>query len=329
MTGSTWRRRAALSCAALSLSAGPLSWRCAAAQDALPKAVTIVVPFSPGASNDLFARALGQRLSKKFGIVAVVDNRPGAGGVIGSDIVARARPDGSTLLLTSASFSTSAAVQKILPYDPVRSFAPVALLARGPMLMVVGKSTPFKTPQEYLDAARQPGARLNFGSPGTGSIAHLGAELLGVMSGTAATHIPYKGVANAVTDMMGNSLDMMITTAASVSGPLKAGGIRPIAVTSATRSRFAPDLPAIAEVVPGYSFDVWWAVLAPARTPQRVIDTLNAEIREWGETAEMRDMYAREGTEPAALTPAETAAFIGSEIAKWRKVARERNIALD
>jgi tripartite-type tricarboxylate transporter receptor subunit TctC len=295
----------------------------------LPKIVRIVVPFSPGGSNDVFARAIGQRLMTKFNITVIVDNRPGAGGAVGSEMVARAEPDGATLLLTSVSFATNAAVQKNLGYDPLKSFAPVALLARGPMLLTVGKSTPYKTLAEYIAAARDPKSRISYGSAGIGSIGHMSGEMLNAMAGTQSLHVPYKGISNAVTDLIGGNLQMMITTAASVSGPLKAGLIRPIAVTSLKRSKFAPDLPPIAEVVPGYSVEVWWAMLAPAKTPKAIVDMLNAEIRASGETAEMRELYARESTEPGQLNATEFGSFLSDEIAKWRRLAKDRNITLD
>jgi tripartite-type tricarboxylate transporter receptor subunit TctC len=310
------------------------AWGCLGASPAalaqtMPKTVKIIVPFSPGGSNDLFARAIGQRLARKFDITVIVDNKPGAGGAIGSDMVARAEPDGSTLLLTSASFATNAAVQKNLAYDPLKSFAPVALLARGPMLLTVSSTTPYKTPAQYLEAARDPKSRINYGSAGVGSIGHMSGELLNVMAGTQALHVPYKGISNAVSDQIGGNLQMMVTTAASVSGPLKAGSIRPIAVTSAKRSRFAPELPPLADAVPGFNIEVWWAVLAPAKTPKAIVDMLNAEIRAAGETPEMRELYARESTEPGQLSPAEFTAFLADEVAKWRRLAKDRNITLD
>jgi len=295
----------------------------------LPKTVRIIVPFSPGGSNDLFARAIGQRLSRKFNVSVIVDNRPGAGGAIGSDMVARSEPDGATLLLTSVSFATNAAVQRNLTYDPLKSFVTVAILASGPMLVTVGSSTPYRTTAQYLEAARDPKNRVNYGSAGIGSIGHMGGELLNVMAGTHAEHVPYKGISNAVADLIGGNLQMMVTTAASVNGPLKAGTIRPIAVTSLQRSAFAPDLPPVAESIPGFSLDVWWAVLAPAKTPKALVDMLNDEIRAAGETSEMRELYARESTEPGRLTAAESAAFLAGEISKWRGVAKERNISLD
>ena len=300
-----------------------------ASAQTLPKNIKIVVPFSPGASNDLFARALGQRLAQKYGVTVVVDNRPGAGGSIGSALVARAEPDGSTLMLTSASFATNGATQKNLPFDPVKSFEPVAMLAHGPMLLVVSNSTPFKSVPDYLDAARAPSGGVNYGTPGVGSIAHLGSELLNVMARTTTTHVPYKGVSNVVSDMMGGNLQMTISTPASVNGPLKAGSIRPLAVTSLQRSKFAPELPSLSEFVPGFDLEVWWGVFAPAKTPKPIVDLLNAEIRAWGQTPEMREMYARESTEPASLSPAEFKTVVSEDLAKWRRVVKDRNITIE
>lgn len=320
------RRLAALAfAAAAALGALP-----AAAQgDELPKVVKIVVPFSPGGSNDVFARALARRLTTKLGISVVVENKPGAGGIIGADAVARAEPDGATLLLSSVTFSTSAAVQAKLPYDPLRSFAPVALVSSGPMLLTVANHTPWKTVDQYLAAARAPDAKISYASAGLGSIGQMGAELLNAATGTHALHVPYKGISNAVTDMVGGNIDMMVTTAASVSGPLQSGQIRPIAVTSLKRSRFAPGLPAVAETVPGFQVEAWWGVFAPAKTPKAIVDKFNAEIRAAGQTDEMRELYARESTEPGTLTAEQFAAFLSAEVTKWRKLAKERNIRAD
>ncbi len=316
---------AATAAAAVALPVGAQ----AAPPSGLPRQITIVVPFSPGGSNDLFARALGQRLATKLEITVIVDNKPGAGGAIGSSLVARAEPDGSTLLLSSASFATNAAVQPKLPYDAIKSFTPIALISRGPMLLTVASSTPFKSTADYLAAARQPNNQLNYGSAGVGSIGQMGSELLHSMTGTQVTHLPYKGIASAATDMAGGSLQMLITTAASINGPLKQGTIRPLAVTSAQRSRLMPDLPPVSDTVPGYSVEVWWGVFAPARTPKAVVDRLNEEIRAAGQTETMRELYAREGTEPGTLSPTEFSTFFGAEIAKWSRLAKERNITVE
>lgn len=308
----------------LLLSAGPV-----AAQSELPKTVKIVVPFSAGGSNDLFARAIGQRIASKFNVTVVVDNKPGAGGSIGSDMVARAEPDGGTLLLTSVSFSTNAAVQPKLPYDALKSFAPVALVSRGPMLLVVSSQTPYKTTAQLLAAAKESRGKLNYGSAGIGSVGQMGSELLNSMAGTQVQHVPYKGISNAVSDMIGGNVEMMVTTAASVNGPLKAGSIRPIAVTSAQRSKFAPDLPTVAESLPGYAVEAWWGVFAPAKTPKALVDKLNAEIRAAGQTEELRELYARESTEAGTMTADQFAGFVAAEVGKWSKLAKDRNITAE
>jgi tripartite-type tricarboxylate transporter receptor subunit TctC len=298
----------------------------ASAQDVrIPKLVKIVVPFSPGGSNDLFARALGQKLAVSLGTAVVVDNRPGAGGAVGAVAVSQAEPDGATLLLTSVSFVTNAAIQEKPAYDPVKSFTPVALLNRGPMLLIVGRDTPYTTTAQVVQAMRD-NKDMNYGSAGMGSIGQMATELLNSMARANATHVPYKGISNAVTDMMGNNLQMMITTAASVTGPLKANQVRPIAVTSQKRSRFMPDLPSVAEVVPGFDVESWWGVYMPPRTPKPLVDRLNAEIRRIADGAEMRELFERESTEPGTLDAAQFAAYVATESAKWRKLAAERGI---
>ncbi|WP_295857543.1 tripartite tricarboxylate transporter substrate binding protein [uncultured Xylophilus sp.] len=317
-------RIAALLAAALS----PLA--SAHAQDApLPKTIKIVVPFSPGGSNDLFARALGQKLASRWGVPVVVDNRPGAGGTIGAQAVANAEPDGGTLLLNSVSFTTNAAVQPRLPYDPIKSFAPVALLNRGPMLLIAGNATGYRSTADVLAAIRSPKKDVNYGSAGPGSIGQLAGELLNATTGGQAVHVPYKGIANATADMIGGNLQVMVTTAASVAGPLKAGSLRPIAVTSAERSRFMPDLPPVSETVKGYTVESWWGIFAPAKTPRPLVDRLNAEIRAIADTPEMRELFARESTEPGNLSADRFAAYVQAEVVKWRTLARERNITVD
>jgi len=321
-------RRTALAAACL-LGAAALHPPLHAQDTALPKVIKIVVPFSPGGSNDLFARALGQKLTAKLGVPVVVENKPGASGAIGAQAVAVAEPDGSTLLLNSVSFTTNAAVAAKLPFDPIKSFAPVALLNRGPMLLIVGNATPYKTTDDVLKAIRSPAKDVNYGSAGQGSIGQMASELLNSMTQGAAVHVPYKGISNAVSDMMGANLQIMITTAASVAGPLKAGQIRPIAVTSARRSSFMPELPALAEAVPGFNVESWWGVFAPAKTPKALVDRLNREIRAAGDTPEMRELFARESTEPSNYTAEQFADYVQAETTKWRKLARERNITVD
>lgn len=315
---------------ALALSAAMTPVSAAYAQEAsVPKMIKIVVPFSAGGSNDLFARALAQKLGAKLGTNVIVDNRPGAGGSIGTESVARADADGSTLLLTSTSFATNAAVQAKLPFDPIKSFAPVAVVAKGAMVLVVGNGTPYKSPADLIKAARDSKNTLNYGSAGPGSIGQMSTELLNSAASATSLHVPYKGVSNAVTDMIGGNIDFMITTFASVGGQLKAGQIRPIAVTSSQRSKFLPNVPTIAEVVPGYQVDVWWAMFAPAKTAPPLVAQLNAAIRDVSAQPDMVALFAQEGAEPTNLSPEQTASYVSEEVGKWKKLARERNININ
>jgi len=295
----------------------------------IPKLIKIVVPFSPGGSNDIFARALGQRLAVKLGVMVIVDNRPGAGGTIGALAVANAEPDGSTLLLNSVSFSTNAAIQAKLPYDPIKSFEPVAMLNRGPMLLVTGANLPYKSVDDVLRAIRSPKNDINFGSAGLGSIGHFSGELLNAMGRGNAVHVPYKGITNAATDMMGGQLQIMIATAASVAGPLRAGHIRAIAVTTANRSKFAPELPSIAEALPGFEVESWWGVFAPAKTPKPMVERLNREVRAIAETQEMRELFSRESTEPSDMSSQQFAEFVKKEVLKWRALTKDRNLSVN
>lgn len=297
---------------------------------AFPKTMTIIVPFAPGASNDTFARLLAQQLGPKLGVTMIVDNKPGAGGSIGAGYVARAKPDGGTLLLTSSTFTGNAAVQRKLPYDPVKGFAPVAMLASGPMILAVGNDTPYKNVQELLAAARAKKGEIAYGSAGIGSINQMASELLNSMANVEMTHVPYKGIGNAITEMMGGRLQMVIASFPSIAEQARAGKVRSLAVTSAKRSKFAPDLLTVAETVPGYDVELWWGVLAPAGMPQPMVDRLNVEIRAIIATPDMQKRFAQEGADPStAMTAGEFAAYVRADIEKWRKVAKERNIVAD
>jgi tripartite-type tricarboxylate transporter receptor subunit TctC len=299
-------------------------------QPVLPKTITIIVPFNPGASNDTFARILAQKLGAKVGATVVVDNKPGAGGVIGSGYVARAPKDGSVLLLTSSTFTTTAAVQKKLPYDPVKGFAPVALLATAPMILTVGAQTPYKTAADLVADARANKGKISYGSAGVGSINHLSSELFDSMAKTDMMHIAYKGTATAITDMVSGQIHGMIASPSSVAGQIKSGKVRALAVTSSKPSNLVPGVPTLAESVPGYEVQIWWGVFAPAGTPTPVVDRLNSEIRTIIDTPEMRERFSQEGAEPSTtFTSEQFAKYVGAELDKWRKIAREKNITAD
>ena len=293
----------------------------------LPKVIKIIVPFSPGASNDLFGRALAQRMSARLGTTVIVENKPGAGGAIGAEAVARGEPDGSILMLSSNSFTTNAAMTAKLPYDMNKSFVPVAMVAKASMIVVVSTNSPYKTLPQAIEAMRDPKLKLNYGSAGVGSLAHIATELFHSMAGTTALHVPYKGVSNAITDMLGNNIQIMITTVASVGEQIKAGKLRSLAVTSLERSQTMPEIPIVADYVSGYTVEGWWGVFAPGATPKPIVDRLNVVIRTITEQPDMRKLLAQESADPVPMNSAEFNTYYTDEILKWKKVARERNLS--
>jgi tripartite-type tricarboxylate transporter receptor subunit TctC len=298
----------------------------------LPKTITIVVPFEAGASNDIFARQLGQRLGTRIGSTVVVENRVGASGVIGTDYVSRAPADGSVLMITGSGFSSSAAVQPKLPYDPIKGFAPVAMLASGPHILAVSIDSPYKTLAQLLDAARASKGKVNYGSTGIGSTQHLNTARLNLLAGTEMTHIPFKGGASAVTSLIGGHIDLMLFSYPTHMPHVKSGKLRALAVTSASRSKFAPDLPTVSETIPGFTYVSWWGISAPAGTPQAVVDRLNAEIRAIVVLPEMREVFDKEGvdaSEASTMTAAAFAAFVRSDLERWRDVARKQQIVAE
>jgi len=248
------------------------------AQNRFPsKPVTLVVPYPPGGSNDTFARELGKKLSDVWKQTVIVDNRPGAGGSIGAAIVSKAAPDGYTLCLLSSSFTTNAAIQENLPFDPVHGFTPVAMVAKGPMLLTVSNAVPAKSVAELIALAKANPGKLNYGSSGQGSTNHFATELFARAAGIRMTHVPYKGMPPAVTDVIGGHTDVLIASAPSVYQQVKAGKVRGLGVTSEGPSAVVPDLPSIQQSgVKGYSFELWWGILAPPNTPPELVASINA-----------------------------------------------------
>ncbi len=300
----------------------------AQAQQKFPaRPVTIVVPYPPGGSNDTFARELGKKLSDTWKVPVIIDNKPGAGGNIGANFVSHATPDGYTLCLLSSSFTTNAAIQPNLPFDPVTGFSPVAMVAKGPMILTVANHVPAKTTFELFALARQDPGKLNYGSSGLGSTNHFATELLMDAAHIKMTHVPYKGMSPAVTDVIGGHVDVLIASAPSIYQQVKAGKVRALGVTSKGPSAVVPDLKPIAEMgATGYSFELWWGMLAPPKTPPEVVAQVNADVNRILATPEMKEVFLREGAEPAAMTPAQFAATIKSEIEGWKKVAKDANI---
>jgi len=314
----------------LALMVGASAALPAAAADAqIPQAITIVVPFPPGGSNDVFARVLAEKLSAKLPSSVIVENRPGAGGTIGADYVARAPADGSVLMLSSSSLTTSAAVQPNIKYDVVRSFAPVAMLAKSPMALVTGKDSAYAKLPDLLAVGKKEPGKLNYGSAGLGSVNQMAAEILAGEARTSFTHVPYKGMSQALNDLAGGRVDFVVASFASAASLLKGDRIRVLAVTSPERSQFYPDVPTVAEAQPGYSVELWWGVLAPAATPQPIVSELNRAIRAIVAEPQMREMFANESAVPADLDPAQFARQVRADAAKWKQVAKDRHITIE
>ncbi len=289
--------------------------------------VTIVVPYPPGGSNDNFARVLSKHLSDLWKIPVIVENRAGAGGTIGASVVARAAPDGYTLCLLSSSFTTNAAVQPNLPFDPIRSFTPIAMVARGPMILTVSNKLGVTSTLELFAMARKSPGKLNYGSSGLGSTNHFATELLLEAAGVKMTHIPYKGMSPAVTDVIAGNVDVLVASAPSIYEMVKAGRVRALGVTSVGPSSVVPGLQPVGQMgAPGYSFELWWGILAPAGLPREIVTQLNADVNRVLEMPEMRQAIVREGAEPAPMPAPAFAVTVTSEIAEWKKVARAANI---
>lgn len=296
-----------------------------AADNSSSAPIKIVVPFSPGGSNDVFARALAQRLSEKIKRTVIVENKPGAGGAIGASFVSKSAADGTTLLLTSVSFLTNSAIQSKPAYDPVKSFTPVAMLNRGPMLVIVKGDSRYDTIAKLIDGIQK--KEINtYASAGLGTVAQMATEMINKNLNANIVHVPYKGVSNAATDIIGGNVDMMITTAASVAGQIKSNHIRALAVTSAEASSFFPGVVPLAKHIPGIDVESWWGVFAAPNTPAEIINSLNKEIREVSKTKQMADIFDRESTVAGDMSPEEFRKFIEFEKKRWMDLAKERGI---
>ena len=301
------------------------------AQGTFPsKAITFVVTSPPGGSNDIFARAIGKKLSDAFGKPVVVENRPGATGSIGEASVAKSAPDGHTIVMISSSYATKAAVHKNLPYDPLTAFVPVAMIGKGPLVLAVAPTLPASTPEEFFALARKEGAALNYATSGPGSINHFATELLNDAAGLKLTHVPYKGMGPATADLIGGHVQVLIASVPSVYQHVKAGKVKGIGVTTAKASPVTPGLPPLAEHgAKGYDVELWWGVLAPAGTPKEVVAKLNAEINKAISTEEMKEFLVREGAEPSPMTPEAFDKLLRADVERWKKVGAGAGIKMD
>jgi tripartite-type tricarboxylate transporter receptor subunit TctC len=292
--------------------------------------IRLIVPSAPGGSNDVISRTLSQQLTLRLGQSVLIDNKPGAGGTLGTDYVAKAPADGYTLMFTSSSLTTNAAAGKKLPYDPVRDLQPVAKVASGIFIVTVNNQVPAKTFKQFIDYVKANPGKLNYGSAGIGGISHLGTELMLDATGLQMTHIAYKGMNPAFTDLMSGRIQMALPSLASVSSQLRAGTLRGLATTGLKRSELMPELPTVAESgVPGYELEIWWGVFAPAKTPRPIVDRLNKEIGAILTMPETKKILMREGAETAYTTPEGLGTLVSSELARWTKVIRDAHIVID
>ncbi len=291
------------------------------------KPIRIVVASAPGGGTDFAARVVSAKLVELLGQSVVIDNRGGAGGTIGSDIVAKSVPDGYTLLMVFVNFAVHPALYQKLPFDSVKDFVPVAPVATTPLILVVNPQVPAKSVREFIALGKAPGARLNYAAPGVGSLGHLAGELFKSMTGASLVHVPYKGGGPSITALLGNEVQAYFSTMPSALAQVRAGRLRALAVTGMKRAAAEPKIPTVTESgVPGYDVTGWFGALAPARVPKDIVARLNAEFVNAVSAPEIRDRMANEGLEPATGTPEAFAATVRADIAKWGKVVREAGI---
>lgn len=295
------------------------------------KPIRIVVPFPPGGGTDIIARETSQRVAKATGWTFVIDNKPGAGGNLGVDAVAKSPADGYTIVLgQSSNLAINPTLYARLPYDPQKDLAPIVLLANAPLVMVTGMPTPYKTLADAVNAARARPGQVNFASPGNGTVAHLTSEMFQKAAGVHTQHVPYKGASQAMTDVISGTVDLYMASVPTLLGSIKQGKVRALAVTSARRVDDLPDVPTINESgYKGFDAVTWFGLLAPAGTPKDVVGKLNAEFNKALKQPELAKRLGDEGADPAGGTPEQFAALIRDEIARWGKVVKDSGAKVD
>src|SRR5690349_15735959 len=298
----------------------------ALAQEYPTRPVRIIVPSPPAGGTDIVGRVLAEHFTKAFGQQFFVENKPGAGNMIGIEAAARSAPDGYTLLMTASTLALNSVLYKKVPYDPVKDFAPITLAATAPNILIVNPALPVRTTAELIALAREKPGALSYGTPGIGTSPHLCMELLKYMAHIDVTHVPYRGTAAAVTDVMSGQIQLAFATALTAKPQVDAGRVRALAVSGPRRVAAMPDVPPVGDAVPGYEAMQWYGFLAPAGTPPAIIEKLNAEALVALRSKEMKDRLASDGAEPLGSSPAEFGAFIRREIEKWSRVVEAAKI---
>jgi len=302
----------------------------AAAQGYPAKPLRLIIPFSPGGSNDIVGRMAAAQLGERLGQPVIVDNRTGAGGTIGTEAAAKASPDGYTLFLVSVAHAFNTAIYKKLPYDPVKSFVPVAMLGTGPAVLVIYPGLPASSLQELIALAKQKPGQLNYASAGVGSFLHLAAELFRLQAGVSLTHVPYKGAAPATVDVIAGQAQLCVASIITLLPHIRSGRMRALATTGSQRSPLLPDVPTFAEAgVQGSEATNWWGILAPAGTPQPIIDRLHQELSAIIASAETKKRFDAEGAEARPMSSAEFGKFIDDETTKWARVVKEAGVSAE
>jgi tripartite-type tricarboxylate transporter receptor subunit TctC len=318
-------RAGAFLAAALALTSPPTR-----AQTYPSRQITLIVPFAAGGSNDVVGRAIGKKLSEAWGQPVVVEDRPGAGGMIGTSAVAAAAADGYTLLLVSSTFTINPAIKKNMPFDTIKDFTPVAFIARSPLLLVASKQLPVKSARELLDLARSNPGQITYASAGLGSINQIAAELIALSAGARFMHVPYKGGAPALNDLVGGHVDIYVSSLPQVLQLARDGQARALAVTSAKRTALLPDVPTLAEAgIAGVDLWSWWGIVGPAGMPANVVNALNAEIGKMLTSPELSEFLTNEGAEAETMTSQQFGDLMRLETRRWIKVAHEANISID
>ena len=317
--------RVALVFLAILVLAGPV-----VAQTWPARPVRLIVPFAPGGSNDIIARLVGQKLGERLGAQFIVDNRPGASGIVGTEAAAKSVPDGYTVLMMSLTLAVNPSLYAKLPYDTEKDLLPVSLVASAPLMLVVHPSIPAQTVPEFLAYARANPDKLNFGSGGAGTTPHLAGEMVKSLAGLKVTHVPYKGGGPALADLVGGQIQFMLENIPSTLPHVKAGRLRPLAVTGAKRSPLVPDLPTLDEAgLKGFEIVGWNGLFVPTGTPPPVVARLHAETVKVLALPDMRERLATLGADGVGSSPDEFAAFVRAELRKWAKVVRDANIKLE